>query len=76
MKEFVGVIIVWIAPWLGIYLMDWIMRKYRYSASELQRDDKSGIYFVGKTGVNWNSIVAFVVGMVCATVAFSKAPRR
>jgi len=29
--------------------MDWIIRKYRYSASELQRDDKSGIYFVGKT---------------------------
>jgi len=74
MKEFVGVIIVWIAPWLGIYLMDWIIRKYRYSASELQRDDKSGIYFVGKTGVNWNSIVAFVVGMVCSTIAFSKAP--
>jgi len=74
LKEFVGVIIVWIAPWLGIYLMDWIIRKYRYSASELQRDDKSGIYFVGKTGVNWNSIVAFVVGMVCSTIAFSKAP--
>src|SRR5665213_1813507 len=74
MKEFVGVIIVWLAPWLGIYLMDWIMRKYRYSASELQRDDKSGIYFVGKTGVNWNSIFAFVVGMVCSTIAFSKAP--
>jgi cytosine/uracil/thiamine/allantoin permease len=65
---------VWIAPWLGIYLMDWIMRKYRYSASELQRDDKDGIYYVGKSGVNWNSIVAFVVGMVCATIAFSKAP--
>jgi purine-cytosine permease-like protein len=74
MKEFVGVIIVWIAPWLGIYLMDWMLRKYRYSASELQRDDRDGIYFVGRTGVNWNSIVAFVVGMVCATIAFSKAP--
>jgi purine-cytosine permease-like protein len=74
MKEFVGVIIVWIAPWLGIYLMDWIMRKYRYSASELQRDDKSGIYYVGRSGVNWNSIVAFVIGMVSATIAFSKAP--
>ena len=32
MKEFVGVIIVWIAPWFGIYIMDWILRKYRYSA--------------------------------------------
>jgi NCS1 family nucleobase:cation symporter-1 len=74
MKEFVGVIIVWIAPWLGIYLMDWIIRRYRYSAAELQRNDKDGIYYVGRTGVNWNSIIAFVVGMVCSTIAFSKAP--
>jgi purine-cytosine permease-like protein len=74
MKEFVGVIIVWIAPWFGIYIVDWIMRKYRYNPAELQRTDREGLYFIGSTGVNWNAIVAFVVGMVCATIAFSKAP--
>jgi len=74
MKEFVGIIILWIAPWLGIYLVDWLLRKYRYSASELQRTDRDGLYFTGSTGVNWNAIIAFVVGMVCATLAFSKAP--
>jgi purine-cytosine permease-like protein len=74
MKEFVGVIILWIAPWLGIYLVDWILRRYRYSPAELQRTDKGGIYFTGSSGVNWNAIVAFVVGVVCATLAFSKAP--
>jgi purine-cytosine permease-like protein len=74
MKEFVGVIILWIAPWLGVYLMDWIMRRYRYNPGELQRTDKDGIYFTGSTGVNWNAIIAFVVGVICATLAFSKAP--
>jgi nucleobase:cation symporter-1, NCS1 family len=74
MKEFVGVIIVWIAPWFGIYIIDWIMRKYRYNPAELQRTDKDGLYFNGSTGVNWNAIIAFVVGMVCSTIAFSKAP--
>ena len=74
MKEFVGVIIVWIAPWLGIYLIDWIMRRYRYNAAELQRTDRDGLYFSGSSGVNWNAIVAFVVGLVCSTIAFSKAP--
>jgi purine-cytosine permease-like protein len=74
MKEFVGVIILWIAPWLGIYLMDWIMRRYRYNPAELQRTDKDGIYFTGSTGINWNAIIAFVVGVVTATLAFSKAP--
>jgi purine-cytosine permease-like protein len=74
MKEFVGVIILWIAPWLGIYLMDWMMRRFRYNAAELQRTDKGGLYFTGSSGINWNAIAAFVVGVVTATLAFSKAP--
>ncbi len=74
MKEFVGVIIVWIAPWFAILIVDWLMRKYRYSASELQRRDAGGLYFKGKSGVNWNGIIAFFVGLVCATLCFSKAP--
>jgi len=74
MKEFVGVIIVWIAPWFGIYITDWILRRFRYNAAEMQRTDAGGLYFGGSTGFNWNAIVAFVVGLVCATMAFSKAP--
>jgi NCS1 family nucleobase:cation symporter-1 len=74
MKEFVGVIIVWIAPWFGILMVDWLMRKFRYNAAELQRTDKDGLYYVGSTGINWNAIVAFFVGLVTATIAFSKAP--
>ncbi len=74
MQEFVGVIILWIAPWFGIYITDWILRKYRYHAQELQRTDRAGLYFGGAGGVNWNAIVAFVVGVVTATVSFSKAP--
>ncbi len=74
MKEFVGVIIVWIAPWLGIYLVDWFLRRYRYNAAELQRTDGDGLYFTGSSGVHWNAIIAFVAGLVTATIAFSKAP--
>ncbi len=74
MKEFVGVIIVWIAPWFGILITDWLLRRYRYSAAELQRTDRRGIYFGSAGGVHWNGIVAFVVGLVSSTIAFSKAP--
>lgn len=74
MKEFVGVIIVWIAPWFAIMMIDWIMRRYRYNAAELQRQDSGSIYYVGASGINWNAITAFVVGLVCATLCFSKAP--
>ena len=74
MKEFVGVIIVWIAPWFGIYVMDWILRRYRYNPAELQRTDRDGIYYGGRSGINWNAIVAFVIGLVASTIAYSKAP--
>lgn len=73
MKEFVGVIIVWIAPWFAIFITDWILRKYRYDASELQRRDERGLYY-GNDGYNWNALIAFAVGMVAATLGFSKAP--
>jgi purine-cytosine permease-like protein len=74
MKDFVGVIIVWIAPWLGIFLTDWLIRKYRYNANELQRTDSEGLYFGGASGINWSAIVAFFVGLVTATMCYSKAP--
>ena len=73
MKDFVGVIIVWIAPWFGVFAMDWILRKFRYNAAELQKSDKSSIYWANG-GFNWNALVAFVVGIVLATTAYSKAP--
>ena len=74
MKEFVGVIIVWIGPWLGIFLMDWLLRRMKYSPEELQRTDKDGMYYGGRSGVRWNAVVAFAVGVLSATVCFSKAP--
>ena len=73
MKDFVGVIIVWIAPWFGIYVTDWIMRRYRYNAAEMQKTTSDSIYW-SSGGYNWNALIAFVVGVVLATTGYSKAP--
>ncbi len=73
MKDFVGVIIVWISPWFAIFIVDWLLRKTRYNAAELQRTDAGGLYF-GKGGFNWNAIVSFILGLVASTTAYSKAP--
>ncbi|MDH2903002.1 MAG: cytosine permease [Actinomycetota bacterium] len=73
MKDFVGVIIVWIAPWFGIYITDWLLRKYRYDASEMQKTTSDSIYW-STSGYNWNALVAFVVGLILATTGYSKAP--
>src|ERR1019366_4146880 len=37
LKDFVELVIIWIAPWCAIYLVDWAMRKWRYVPSELQK---------------------------------------
>ncbi|HEV2426985.1 MAG TPA: cytosine permease [Acidimicrobiales bacterium] len=74
MSEFVAVIIVWIAPWFGILTVDWLMRHFRYSPSELQRNDSSGLYFTGSLGVNWSGLLAFVIGLCASMTCFSKAP--
>ena len=38
LKDFVDCVIVWIAPWLAIYLVDWALRRFRYVPAELQRE--------------------------------------
>jgi len=73
MKEFVGVIILWVAPWFGIFIVDYFLRKGRYNAAELQNTSAGSLYYA-QGGINWNAIVALLVGMVSATLFFSKAP--
>ena len=65
LKDFVDVVIVWIAPWCAIFLVDWAMRKFHYVPRELQKTDRSSIYWANG-GVNWAAIVAQVVGMFAA----------
>lgn len=73
-KEFVGVIIIWIGPWFGVFVMDWLLRGRRYDALDLAGVEGRGRAFVGTAGVHWPGVVAFVAGMVSATMSFSKAP--
>ncbi len=68
-KEFVGVIIVWIGPWFGVFVMDWLLRGRRYDAGDLE-----GTGRLGANGVHGAGAVAFVAGMIAATMSFAKAP--
>ena len=73
MKSFVGVVIVWIAPWFGVFIADWLLRGRTYDPLALQDSSKTSRYY-GKAGVNWNGCIAFLVGVVLATISYSKAP--
>jgi len=70
LKDFVDVVIVWIAPWMAIFLVDWGLRHFRYAASHLQRTDRTSIYWA-TGGVNWNAIGAELFGMVASFSALS-----
>jgi NCS1 family nucleobase:cation symporter-1 len=70
LSDFVDVVIVWIAPWMAIYLVDWILRRYRYVPAELQKIGRGSMYW-HSGGVFWPAIIAQVVGMLAAIEGLS-----
>lgn len=70
LKDFVDLVIVWIAPWCAIFLVDWAMRRYRYVPGELQRTDRASLYH-SAAGVSWPAVTAQLVGMYAAISALA-----
>jgi len=70
LEDFVDVVIVWIAPWVAIYLVDWGLRRWHYAPGELQRTDRGSLYW-STGGVHWPAIVAQVLGMVASLAALA-----
>ena len=66
LSDFLLFIIVWVAPWCAIYLVDYFLRRGRYDTEALQ-DEKDGIYF-RNGGWNWRALVALGVGMIAAAL--------
>ena len=73
LSDFVDLVIVWIAPWSAIFLVDWVLRRYRYVPSELQRT-APGIAVLAQGRVNWAAIIAQVAGMYAAMSALYVNP--
>ena len=70
LSDFVDVVIVWIAPWCAIFLVDWALRRYRYAPGELQKTGRDSMYWRWN-GIHWPAIIAQVVGMFAAISALS-----
>jgi nucleobase:cation symporter-1, NCS1 family len=68
--DFVDMVIVWIAPWSAIFLVDWALRRFRYVPRELQRTDRGSLYW-SSGGVHWPAVAAQLFGMVCALSALA-----
>ncbi|MDA8354763.1 MAG: cytosine permease [Actinomycetota bacterium] len=70
LTDFVDCVIVWIAPWTAIFLVDWLMRRRRYVPGELQKE-KEGLYW-RNGGFHWPAIIAQVVGMFASLMGLSQ----
>jgi len=73
LSDFVDLVIVWIAPWCAIFLVDWALRRCRYVPSELQKTGRDSLYW-RKGGIFWPALVAQVVGMYAAISALYVNP--
>jgi purine-cytosine permease-like protein len=63
-EDFLLFMIVWIAPWVAIYLTDWALRRGRYDSRSLL-NGRAGIYW-RDGGLHVPGLVAQAIGMLAA----------
>jgi NCS1 family nucleobase:cation symporter-1 len=63
-SEFLSLLIVWLSPWLAIYVVDWLLRRGQYEATDLLRSH-GGIYWRNR-GFHLPGVVAQITGMVAS----------
>ena len=73
-KDFAGFllyIVVWLAPWFGILITDYLLRGRQYDSLSL-RSARDGLYW-RNGGIHWPAVIAQVVGMVAALMWINAA---
>jgi nucleobase:cation symporter-1, NCS1 family len=73
-KDFAGFllyIVVWLAPWFGILITDYLLRGRQYDSLSL-RSARGGLYW-RNGGIHWPAVIAQVAGMVAALMWINAA---
>ena len=68
--SFLSFMVIWAAPWCGVYLVNIYLRRNRYDVPALF--SSSGAYAY-RHGWNWYAVGSFVIGLVAAAM-FANAP--
>jgi NCS1 family nucleobase:cation symporter-1 len=64
LDAFLVYIVVWLAPWFGVVITDWILRRGRYDRFGLVAEG-GGVYW-RNGGVNWRALVSLLIGGAAA----------
>ena len=70
--DFLEFMLIWISPWVAIYLIDYFLRRGRYDSASLMETAR-GLYY-RNGGINWPAIVAQVIGMLAAASFLNAYP--
>jgi purine-cytosine permease-like protein len=71
-EDFILFMIIWIAPWVAIYLVDFFLRRGRYDSRALLVP-RPGLYFRGN-GLHLPGIAAQLIGMAAAAAWLNAYP--
>jgi NCS1 nucleoside transporter family len=61
LSGFLDYIVVWLGPWFGILMVDYLLRRGRYDLRSLA-SKRGGLYW-RDGGVNWKALVSLAAGM-------------
>src|SRR6516225_6799989 len=64
-------IVVWLAPWFGILITDYVLRGREYDSLSL-RSARDGLYW-RNGGIHWPAVIAQLVGMVASLMWINAA---
>ena len=64
LSGFLDYIVVWLGPWFGILMVDYLLRRGRYDVTSLAAK-RGGLYW-RNGGFNWKALVALATGMFAA----------
>ncbi len=71
LSGFLDYIVVWLAPWFAILVVDYALRKGRYDHAGLFA--RSGGLYWRSGGINWRAVVSLLVGMIGAMLFIDAA---
>ncbi|HXW80406.1 MAG TPA: cytosine permease [Acidimicrobiales bacterium] len=64
LSGFLDYIVVWLGPWFGILMVDYLLRRGRYDTTSLAAR-RGGVYW-RNGGINWKALLALGLGMFAA----------
>jgi purine-cytosine permease-like protein len=64
--DFLLLLIIWLAPWAAIFIVDWLLRGRRYDHRGLFQG-AGGVYW-RNNGIHVPALIAEVLGMIAATL--------